>query len=208
MYCRFSIGLTLLLGTIYSARAVIDFTPVVEEYTSQGFVYRKVSFKEEKGPIKFVPPLGWNVRGSKDVVQLNPPNRNFVEATISATPLSAPAPFDDARVDALKQQVLRDAPAASQSIQLVRCNLNPVPMAPYPSVEIVISYKTLGRVFEKGVIFVEADDTRLAFRLTAPREEFEGLSQDFRGSIASWQWRQPGPEKPVAQNQSQPAGAR
>jgi hypothetical protein len=74
-------------------------------------------------------------------------------------------------------------------------------MAPYPSVEIVISYMALGRIFERAVIFVQADDTQLGFRLTAPKEEFDALSQLFRASIGSWQWRQAGPAKSVAQNQ-------
>ena len=192
MYRNFSIVILLLI-TVCSSPAGIDFTPAVEEYSSQGFVYRKVTLKEEKGLIKFVLPFGWGVRGGKDMLQLNPSHQNLVEATISATPLSQPTPFDDAAVEALKQKVLRDAPPASQSVQLVSCNLNPVPMAPYPSVEIVISYMALGRTFAKSVIFVQADDTQLVFRLTAPKEEFTASSQAFRGSIGSWQWRQPAP---------------
>ena len=196
MFRNFSI-VTLLLITVCAGRASIDFTPVVEEYTSQGFVYRKVTLKEEKGVIKFVLPFGWSVRGGKELLQLIPPNQNLAEATISATPLSGSAPFDDAAIEELKQKVLREAPPASQSPQLVSSTLNPVPMAPYPSVEIVISYMALGRTFQKGVILVQADDTQLAFRLTAPKQEFNGLSQLFRQSISSWQWRQPKPDGPM-----------
>ena len=190
MHRSFSIVI-LLLVTICSGQAGIDFTPAVEEYSSQGFTYRKVTLKEEKGLIKFVLPFGWGVRGNKDMLQLNPSNQTLTEATISATPLNGPTPFDDAAIEALKQKVLRDAPPASQSVQLVSCNLNPVPMAPYQSVEIVISYMALGRTFQKGVIFVQADDTQLVFRLSAAQDEFNSLSQAFRGSIGSWQWRQP-----------------
>jgi hypothetical protein len=192
MHRKFSILAALAL-TVCSSQAAIDFTPLVEEYTSQGIVYRKVSFKEESGPISFVPPRGWNVRGGKDLLQLEPPNKNFVEATISATPLSGPVLLDESTVEALKEQLLRGAPATSQAVQIVRCEPNPVPMAPYPSVEIVISYHALGRTFEKSMIFVQAVDTQLIFRLTAPKEDFDPLNQLFRSSIGSWQWRLPKP---------------
>jgi hypothetical protein len=197
MYSRFTIVTLLLVATICASQAAIDFTPNVEEYSSQGFVYRRVTLKEDKGLIKFVAPDAWNVRGSKNLLQLIPPNRSFVEATISATPLTGPTPFGDATVEALKQQVLRDAPPTSQSVQLIKCELNPVPMAPYPSVEIVISYTALGRTFGKSVIFVQADDTQLVFCVTAPKEEFDGLSHIFRRSISSWQWRQPNASEPM-----------
>jgi hypothetical protein len=197
MTYRFTVISLLLLATICSSRAGIDFTPTVEEYASQGFVYRRVILKEEKGVIKFVLPQAWSVRGSKDVLQLSPANHGFAEATISAIALSAPVPLNDVTVEALKQQALRAAPPASQSVQLVRCDLNPVPMAPYTSVGFVISYTALGRTFEKSMIFVQADDTQLVFSLTAPKEEFEGSYQLFRTSISSWQWRQPKTSGPM-----------
>jgi hypothetical protein len=187
----------LLLIAICSSRAGIDFTPAVEEYASQGFVYRRVTLKEEKGTIKFVLPQSWTVRGGKDVLQMSPAKHDFADATISSTALTAPASLNEATVDALKQQVLRSAPSASQSVQLVRCDLNPVPMAPYGSLDIVISYTALGRTFQKSMIFVLADDTQLVFCLTAPKEEFDGLCQLFRTSISSWQWRQPKTSGPM-----------
>jgi hypothetical protein len=204
---RIFVIVTLLLAALRSSQASIDFTPVVEEYASQGFVYEKVTLKAEKRVIKFVPPMRWNVRGGKNLLQLNPPGQGFVEATISATPLSSPTPFNDATVEALKQQALSSAPPASQFVQLVRYELNPVPMAPNPSLEVVISYVSLGRTFEKSTIFVQTADLQLVFRLSAPKEEFSTLNQAFRASIGSWQWIEPAASAPVAKAQSSPAPA-
>jgi hypothetical protein len=197
MYCRFTVISLLLLTTISSSNGGIDFTPAIEEYSSQGFVYRRVTLKEERGPIKFVLPQGWLVRGASGRLQLNPANGGFAEATITASPLTGPAQFNEATMEALKQQALRTAPSASNSVQLIRCEPNPVPMAPYTSVGFVTSYTALGRTFEKSMIFVQADDTQLVFSLTAPKEEFDGLYQLFRTSISSWQWRQPKTSGPM-----------
>jgi hypothetical protein len=187
-------GRLLLISVIalsVTANAAIDFTPVVEEYTSQGFVYRKVTLKGEKGVIRFVSPLGWNVRGTKDLLQLYPPNQSFAEATMSARTVDGPASFDSAMIEALEQQVLGTAPPNSQAARIVKHELNPVPMGANSSLEIVISYDTLGRTFQKSVIIVQNADQQLVFRLSAPKEDFDTLNQAFRRSIGSWQSIEP-----------------
>jgi hypothetical protein len=184
---KFSITLSLAL-TICSATAAIDLTPTLREYTSEGIIYRQIKLKREGGTITFVPPRDWNVRGGKDRLQLQPPDKNFVEATITAMPLPAPKPFDEPTVKALEQRVLSEAPAGSQSAQVLRREENPVAMGQYLSLEIVISYTTLGRTFQRSAIFVHTPDTELVFRFTAPKEDFALLNAAFRRSIGSWQW--------------------
>lgn len=180
--------LALLAATICSARAGMDLTPTIREYTSQGFVYRQVKLSQPKEDILFVLPQGWSIRGGKDRLQLQPSNRNFVEALVTATPLAAPQPFDEPTKKALEQRVLTEAPPGSQAVQVVRREENPVAMGPNPSLELVISYVTLGRTFFRSVIFVHTADTQIVFRFTAPKQDFTALNSAFRGSISSWQW--------------------
>jgi len=198
----------LLVATIafsVTANAAIDFTPMVEEYTSQGFVYRKVTLKGEKGVIRFVSPLGWNVRGTKDLLQLYPPNQTLADASMSARTVSGPASFDAAMIDTLEQQVLGTAPPTSQAVRVVKHELNPIPMGANPSLEIIISYNALGRIFRKSVIIVHDGDQQLVFRLSAPQESFDALNQAFRRSIGSWQWIEPAASAAtVASSQSSP----
>jgi hypothetical protein len=119
---------------------------------------------------------------------LQPPNKNFAEGTITANPLAGPKPFDELTVKALEQRVLSEAPPGSQAVQVVRREENPVSMGPNPSLEIVISYATLGHTFHRSVIFVHTADTQLAFRFTSTKEDFTVLNESFRRSVASWQW--------------------
>ena len=201
----------LLVATIafsVTANAAIDFTPVVEEYTSQGFVYRKVTLRGERGVIRFVPPLGWNVRGTKELLQLYPPNQTLAEATMSARTVSAPISFDAAMIETLEQQALGTAPPTSQAARVVKHELNPIPMGANPSLEIIISYSALGRIFQKSVIIVQVGDQQLVFRLSAPKEHFDALDQAFRRSIGSWQWIEPAASSAtVASSQSSPGPA-
>jgi hypothetical protein len=184
---KFSTVLLLAL-TICSARAAIDFTPTFREYTSHGLIYRQVRLNHETGSITFVPPNGWNVRGGKDKLQLQPPDKNFVEASIAANPLAGPKSFDEPTVKALEQQVVGEAPPGCQSVQIVSRAENPVAMGQYLSLEVVISYTTLGRTFQKSVIFIHTPDTQLVFRFTAPKEDFASFNSLFRRSIGSWEW--------------------
>src|SRR5215203_1297394 len=115
------LSLVLMAAAVYPlAAAEIDLTPSIREYTSQGFVYRQVKLKQDSQEITFVLPQGWNLRGGKDRLQLQPPDKNFAEATVTANPLTAPKPFDEATVKALEEQVLRDAPPGSQKVEVVR----------------------------------------------------------------------------------------
>jgi hypothetical protein len=198
----------VVIAFAVTANAAIDFTPLVEEYASQGFVYRKVTLKGEKGVIRFVSPLGWNVRGTKDLLQLYPPNQNLAEATMSARTVSAPMSFDTAKIESLEQQVLGTAPPTSQAARVVKHELNPIPMGTNPSLEITISYSALGRLFQKSVIIVQEADQQLVFRLSAPREDFDALNQAFRRSIGSWQLLEPkASAATVASSQATPAPA-
>jgi hypothetical protein len=180
--------LALLAATTCPAGAEIDLTPTVREYASQGFVYRQVKLKQPTQDILFVLPQGWSIRGGKDRLQLQPADRNFVEATVTATALAAPQPFDEPTVKALERQVLTEAPPGSQAVQVLRREENPVAMGPNPSLEVVISYATLGHTFYRSVIFVHTADTQIVFRFTAPKEDFTALNLVFRRSISSWQW--------------------
>jgi hypothetical protein len=182
--------LLFLAFTMRAASAAIDLTPTVAEYSSQGFTYRRVTLKQDAGTITFVPPDNWEVRGGKDRLQLQPPNKPLVEATITATTLPAPRPFDEATVRALEQQILAEAPPGSQP-QVLSREENPIAMGQYLSLEVVISYHALGRIFQKSVIFVHAANTQLIFRFTAPREDFAMLNSSFRRCIGSWQWIEP-----------------
>jgi hypothetical protein len=184
--------------TVSSASAAIDFTPAIREYTSNGLNYRQVTLRRDTGSITFVPPDKWEVRGGKDKLQLLPPDKSFVDATIAATTVAAPKPFDEATVKALEQQILAEAPPGSQP-QVLSREENPIVMGQYLSLEIVISYRALGRTFQKSVIFVQAGDAQLIFRFTAPKEDFATLNSFFRRCILSWQWIEPSPSVKVAQ---------
>jgi hypothetical protein len=171
-----------------SARAGIDFTPAVSEYTSQGFVYRRVTLQQRDGAaIHYVPPQGWSVRGDQASLQVLPPNETFAEGAITAKPLAAPAPFDEATVGALEQQVIGALPPGSQSAQVLSRESNPVLIGDSTSYGFVVEYAALGKKFERTVIFVRTATAEITFRLSAPKAAFDRLNAAFRGSIASWQ---------------------
>ena len=192
---RFGVAVLLLSIGLTPARAGIDLSPVVEEYRHAGFQYRKATLKEDNGTVTFIPPQGWALRGGKDRLQLTPPDKKFVEATVTAEPLPAPPALGEGTVRVLEQEVLASAPSQSQSIQLLDKQENPVAVGSYPTYQAGISYVQLGETFQRSVIFVYTPDTRLVFRFSAPKADFDVLYQAFRRSIDSWEWI---PAKPPA----------
>lgn len=195
--------LLLLAAITGSARAAIDFTPSINEYTGEGIVYRKVTFKNDEGSIVYLPPNGWHIRGGKDQAQLTPPRTKFGEAIIQARPLPSPQPFDDATAQALERQVLQQAPPNSQGVEILKREQNPVLMNQYLSFEVVIAYQTLGYAFQRSVLFIHSPNAELIFQFSAPKAEFAAFNDAFHRSIGTWQWVEARP----AQNPAVPAPA-
>ncbi len=184
---RLSLPLFLLVSAARS-QAVLDLTPTLVEYSSEGFTYQRLDFKDGDRRASFNLPMGWSFRSGGDGLRLAPREKSFVEAVIQARPAVWPQPWDDAAMKTFEQQALSGVPPGSQAIELVRREPNPVGINQSLSFGVVVAYQTLGHTFLRSVTFIQTPDTQLTLRFTAPKAEFGELHQTFRSSIASWHW--------------------
>jgi hypothetical protein len=182
-----SIPLIFLLAVAAQARAAIDFTPTLSRYYSEGAEYSSVSFKEDRQTISMGVPRLWSCRGDASRLQFLPPDQNFAEGVVQAVPAKGAQPFDEATVKALEAQVMGTLPPGSQGATVISRTANPVILYQNLSYEFVVSYQTLGQLFQRSVIFVNCPDKQLVFRFSAPKPVFENLNKAFRRSIYSWQ---------------------
>lgn len=196
-----------ILGITAQARADIDFTPTISRYFNEGAEYTNVSFKDDTRTISLTLPRLWSCRGDASRLQITPPDQSFAEGTLQAVPTKAVAPFNEANVKALEQQVLNGLPPGSQGVTVVSQQENPVLLNQNLSYEFVVSYQALGKTFQRSVIFVNCPEQQLVFRFSAPKSEFDNLNRSFRQSIYSWQWTQPAPTAVVAQKEQPQAVA-
>lgn len=185
---RTSCILFLLLVSAASVVAELDLTPVVSEYSREGFTYTRLTFKADGGQITLNPPPKWSYRGAASRLQLIPPGSTYAEGVIEAVAADQRRPIGPEAADALGQEVLAGVPPASQAVELVRRVENPFLVHGNPTYEVVISYKALGETFVRSVIFGSTANTQLIIRFTARKEDFDGLNEVFRRSVASWQW--------------------
>ena len=204
-----SIVVFAVLATAAGARAGIDFTPTVNRYMSEGAEYSSVSFKDDPRGVSITLPRLWTCRGDASRLQLTPPEQNFAEGVIQAVPTKGLLRFDEATVKAFEQQVLGTLPVGSQGATVVSQQENPVIIDGNLSYEFVVAYQTLGKSFQRSVIFVNCPGQQLIFRFSAPKAGFDNLSRSFRQSLYSWQWIEPSKSTAVAQsNQPQATAAR
>jgi hypothetical protein len=189
----------LLAAAFTTARAGIDLTPRPHETTCEGFTFKELLFKDDKGQILYQLPNKWTWRAGADGVHLTPPGIVNADAVIQATPLAKPQPLDEKGIDSARQQLLASVPPGSQMIAVVKEEQNAVPFNGNPTYEIQVSYQVIGATFLRSVLFTNVGDTQLSFRLTAHKSDFEPLHDLFRRSILSWQWIEPQPKAaPVA----------
>jgi hypothetical protein len=189
------------------ASAGIDFTPTVTRYSNEGAEFTNVSFKDDKRTISVILPRLWTCHGDASRLQITPPDQSFAEGIIQAIPTKGVLPFNEANLKALEQQALATLPPGSQGVSLVSQQESPVGLNQGQSYEFVVSYQTLGKTFQRSVIFVSCPDQQLVFRFTAPKSEFDKLNRSFRQTIYSWQWTEPASSAVVAQREQQQAVA-
>jgi hypothetical protein len=183
----------LLTMGVVGGKAEINFTPAVKQYSSEGAEYSSVTFKEDKRIISMEVPRLWTCRGDASRLQFAPPNQNFAEGIVQAVSTNGLLSFNEVTVKALEAQVTSGLPLGSQAIALLTQQENPVILEQNLSYEFVVSYQTLGKTFQRSVIFVNCPNKQLVFRFSAPKESFDALNKTFRRSICSWQSIEPSP---------------
>jgi hypothetical protein len=185
------IALMFLLAIAARARAEIDFTPSLNRYYSEGAEHFSVSFREDMRSISMGVPRLWSCRGDALRLRFTPPDQTLAEGVVQAAPAKGAQPFDEPTVKALEAQVLGTLPAGSQGASVISRLENPVILYQNLSYEFVVSYQTLGRSFQRSVIFVNCPDKQLIFTFSAPKPVFDNLNKALRRSIYSWQWSEP-----------------
>ena len=186
---RFGQTLTALIviNATAAAYAIVDLTPTPGEYKAEGITYHQLIFKDDEQKISYDLPHGWSYRFDAGRILLSPADTPFAEASIEARALPKPQPFDQPTIDRLSQQVLTTLPPNSEAITITKSEQNPVLLNGNLSYEIVASYKTMGSVFQRTVLFINVPGTQLIFKLSARKSDFERLYGIFRASVLTWQ---------------------
>jgi hypothetical protein len=178
---------TLTAAAICSAHAELLLTPNVSEYEVEGVKFKEVAFSDGDNKVTYQPPAHWEYNGSSTQLTLHPPGKTQAEATISRFPLSGPSPFVD---DTLKKLVAEAAallPKESSEITVLSQQKNPLTINHKDTFEVVLSYRLLGQVYHRSILFVNRDSEQVRFQLTARDVDFDELHAAFQGSLYSIQ---------------------
>ncbi len=191
MRTRFVLASILALAITRPLSAEIDFTATPQDYVSQGFACRQLSFKDDATTITIELPSKWTYRSSPERLQLIAPPPAHAEGTLEALPVSAPQPLDQAARDALARETLGAVPPASQQASVVEETENPLLLDGHESIGVTVSFQMSGEIFHRSVVLVNFPKQRLVVRFTAPKAEFASLAASFRRAVTSWQVTQP-----------------
>lgn len=197
-----------LLAFSYTAPAAIDLTPTKSEYVAEGLTFHRLSFKDGTRRIIFEPPQQWSYRGTGVALQLTPSNVARADAVIQSVDVKASEKLDEKALAGFREQFLAGLPAGSQGGEIIKEEFNPVQVERASTYAITGQYKTIGEVFVRSVVFVNLPETRLTFRLTARKADFDQLDRAFRGSILSWHWIDPETGTKLAQKDATSATTR
>ena len=176
-----------------SAKGAINLAPLPSEFEGEGVKYTRLTFKDDKRQVVYIPPQNWSFHGSAAQLRLTPPS-NFTraEAVVETLPLASPQPLDEKGIELVRQQFASSLPPGAQAIKVLSEESSPVMInGNIASYEITASYELYGETFMRSVLFANLLETQLRFKFSALKTDFDALHRQFRASLISWQWEQP-----------------
>lgn len=170
-----------VLGLTRSALA-IDLTPVPGERIVDGVAFKQLVFHDKGREITYQPPAGWNYSGGADSLRLTPGNTTQASAEIQQLALKAPQALDEPNMKLLREQELKKLSGALE-VTVLGEEHNSLQFKGRQSYGLTLSYVLNGRRFKANILFANAPDNQLRFRVVAPAEEFDDIFLRFRGSL-------------------------
>lgn len=184
-------GLVLLSATLACPRLcpAFDFTLNTVRVEEDGFT-RDQSYFTRDAQMKIgirIPPQ-WTALGNANALVLT--SNTFTECAVRLEPsgLTPATPFDEKGLEIYRKLILADAPAGATGVRFVEEKTNPLPIFHWIDHEFTLEYSLFGRLFTRGVIFINLDATQ-QMRLTAvgPKTTFGQVHDAGYQLLQSWQ---------------------
>jgi hypothetical protein len=183
---------TCVLAAVHlTADAAIEFSATQEERALEGVKYKLLFFKDNGKTVSYQPPRGWSVAGGGGGLKMTPPALVQAQGEIAQSPLAAPQPLDGEVMKALQQKALASLPPGSEKVAVVSEGKTPITVSGHETYAVTVSYQAFGQEFLMDMVYLNLPETRVCFRATARKEDFEKVQGAVRGSILSWQWVRP-----------------
>jgi hypothetical protein len=174
--------LTWLLASTCHAELEWIFHPRVPGIDGPSPAY--VTATLNSGHIRYEPPHGWIVSGSRFIA----PGKTEADAFAEAVTIKGPSPWTADRAKALHSYVLaRMVPKDATDATILSEGVMPIEIAEQTSYEICFTYGLYGQAYIESVVFTELGNTRLQFHFGCLRDDFSALHPVFTRSLRTVQ---------------------
>jgi len=186
------------------SRAEVNFKGGTTERTLEGLKFEQLVFRDNGRKVTYEQPRGWSYFAESGRIRFTPPGVSQAQADIDQVPLKAPVLFEEATLQKLQQQVVAGLPPAAQNAKVELEEKSPFKKNDCDTYGVTVSYHFQGQDFLTSVLYLNLPDALVRFRATARKADFEKIQRAFRGSILSWQWREPAVAAVAAQKEPSP----
>lgn len=181
---KLSLAIILVTGSAYAG---LQLTPRVAEYELDGVKLQQLVFSDGGQEITYTPPRGWQYSGASDRLVLHPSSPSNAEATITVTPLTQPAIFNDETIKRLSDEVMASVPTNATHITIITQQKNPFIIERKETLLVVINYDYYDGPYTRSIMFLNRKNEQVRFQLTCRRPDFAELQRAFQSSHYSWQ---------------------
>lgn len=183
--------LAISIACAVTARAALDLTPAVRDYVAEGITFRQLLFKDGDRTVRYEPPLGWSYANLGGQLRFTPTKTEGAVAVITA---NRPAAGAANTIEGFQQSFRAMLPPTAQKVEIASEAANPLLLdGKISTYEITATYQlTTGERYLTSVLFADAGEVQLAFRISAHKTDFDRLHMAFRSSLLSWHWNEAG----------------
>jgi hypothetical protein len=193
--------LLLSISLCSISNAGIDFKGGTDERVLEGIKFQQLVFRDNGRKVTYEQPRGWTYVADAGRIRFTPPGVSQAQAEIDQMPLAKPMVFDEPAIKKLHEQLLTGLPPGSQNSKIELEEASPLKKNDYETYGVTISYRLYGQDFLTSVLYLNLPDTLVRFRATARKPDFDKIQRAFRGSVFSWQWREPATPTMVAKQE-------
>jgi hypothetical protein len=173
------------------SKAGVEFNGGTSERVLEGIKFQQLVFHDNGRKVTYEQPRGWSYVVDTGRIRFTPPGVTQAQAEIDQVPLAVPMVFDEVSTKKLQQQLLAGLPEGNQDAKIVSEEKSPLKKNDFDTYALTVSYRLHGQDFSASVLYLGLPDTLVRFRVTARKADFEKIDRAFRGSVFSWQWREP-----------------
>ena len=144
--------------------------------------YSYLQFWDDRRPVTFVPPKGWECSGDRQKLRLIPKDASDVDIDIQVRPWGQEEPQEPAAGAAFEEMARKALPPGAEQVTILSSD-EAMQIDGYHTWEITLTHTFYGGLFKTSYLYLVRSKDLVRFRVSGKPSEFAQLRETFHASL-------------------------